>query len=385
MNKLKKLSSQGLPIALQSDNENTLKAVKRKNLSNEKIDLAIKWASKNNIHTTTELLFGLPFETKNSFIESMKQIVHKGIDSILCHNVFVLPGSEMSRPYYINKHNLKTKFRLLASNYTKIDDDFAVEYDEVVVGSNNFSFEDFLVIRQLNFMFYTVFALDFYKWFFQLLRLENIDIVKIFTYFMQPDRTKLWPQAYLNFLDDFNHAVKNELFDTKEEVIDFAKKCWEENGKSVGEPARINVLFGARLIYMESWVYDVMLKLSNLFIEDNNILNKTKEILNICQSERIDLKNNSSKKDVLCSYNLNEWKKMKFKKSIDYFYIGKHTVSFNIDTDSKEKISSFNNKFGNLKNLDYYYSAINVISPRHKTLHNLKINFIDIYKEKNNE
>jgi len=377
IDKLKNLSSQGLPIALQSSNKETLKAVKRKNLSDDKIDLAIEWASEKNIHTTTELLFGLPFETKESFTQSMKQIVQRGIDSVLCHNVFVLPGSEMDRPYYREEHQLKTKFRLLGSNYAEVAGDFAAEHDEVVVGSKDFNFEDFLVIRHLNFMFYTVFTLDFYKWFFQLLRLEGIDIVKIFTQFMHPDRTKQWPKEYLKFLDDFNYSVENELFDTKEEVTAYAKKCWEKNDKNVGEPARINILFGARLIYMENWVYDVMLEISTLLIDDTNTLNKTIEILDICKRERIDLKNNSSKKDTVCRYDLNRWKKAKFKNKIDDFYIGVHKVSFSIDIDSNEKISAFNKKFSDLEDLDYYYSAIDSISPRHKTLHTLT------FKERN--
>lgn len=157
------------------------------------------------------------------------------------------------------------------------------------------------------------------------------------------------------------------------EVTEYARKCWQENDNNVGEPARINVLFGARLIYMEKWVYDVMLEISKLLIDDNILLQNTIEILHICKNERIDIRDSMPRENTLCNYDLNQWKKTKFKEKIDNFYIGEHQITFDIDSDSTEKISAFKKKFSNLKDLDYYYSAMDSISPRHKTLHTLSI------------
>lgn len=368
---LKNLSFLGLPIALQSDNPETLRAIKRKNLSDTKIEEAIKWAGENDISTTTELLFGLPYETKDSFIKSIESIVKRGIDSVLCHNLFILPDSEMNRIEYRKKHNIQSKFRLLVSHYAEIDGSFCAEYDEVVVGSNDFNFDDFMDIRRLNFMFYAVFTLDFYKWFFQLLRLEDISITSFFEDFINPDRSVEWTSDYLSFLDDFNAAVRVELFDTKEEVFDYAKKCWNANNKSVGESSQINVLFGARLIYLEQkWVSDVILThLKNYISADSALWSKALEVIAICRDERIDLKNMCEKDKIICNYDYNKWKKDKFQNKLDCYKVSEKRLRFNIDFESRQKITAFNETLGSMSDIDYYYSSIYNITPRYKTLH----------------
>jgi radical SAM superfamily enzyme YgiQ (UPF0313 family) len=95
--KIADINSIGLTLALQTENPEALKAVRRTNLTSEQIDAAIAWASERNISTTTELIFGLPFETKDSFVNLLERSVERGFDSILCHNVLVMDGIEMNR------------------------------------------------------------------------------------------------------------------------------------------------------------------------------------------------------------------------------------------------------------------------------------------------
>ena len=54
--------------------------------------------TKLNIPTTTELIFGLPYETKDSFIDILKRSIKRGFDSILSHNLFIMDGIELNRP-----------------------------------------------------------------------------------------------------------------------------------------------------------------------------------------------------------------------------------------------------------------------------------------------
>ena len=105
----------------------------------------------------------------------MDKCLWQGFDEISCTHLLLFDGIEMNRPEFRKKYDLKTKYRILQNRYQffksvhsgKPKETFVAEYEEVVVSSNSFTYEDFLEARYLNFMFYTVFSLNFYKWFFQ--------------------------------------------------------------------------------------------------------------------------------------------------------------------------------------------------------------------------
>ena len=98
----------GLTLALQTENPETLKAINRRNVSDAEIDDAVKWASNLNMPTTTELIFGLPYETKSSFIDLMNKSIDRGFDTILVNMLFIMDGIELNRPDQREKFKLNT-------------------------------------------------------------------------------------------------------------------------------------------------------------------------------------------------------------------------------------------------------------------------------------
>ena len=362
------INQSGLVLALQTENPETLKAINRRNVSEEEIDDAINWASKLNLSTSTELIFGMPHDTKDSFVDLLDRSVDRGFDSVLCHNLFLMDGIELNRPEAREKFGIKTKYRPLGTNYGDYGGEFIAEYEEVVVACNSFSYDDFLEIRNLNFMYYAVFALDFHKWFFQYLRNLDIKLSEFFIAFINPDRSKSWPKGYIKFLDDLKNTILGELHDTKEEVIADCKRIFESKGNSVGEPSRINVNLGARLIYQESsWIKKVFLQYldnllgSKLSDEERNIAGI---LIDLAEHERIDLKNLSEKKTVNFSYDVISWKQGKFKTKLRDLKMENTPVKFLIDDTRVAQINSFQNRFGSSSDEDFYYAAMDFITPR---------------------
>ena len=88
----------GLVLSLQTENPETLKAINRRNVSEEEIDDAISWASKLNISTSTELIFGMPHDTRDSFVELLDRSVKRGFDQVWCHNLFLMDVSIITLP-----------------------------------------------------------------------------------------------------------------------------------------------------------------------------------------------------------------------------------------------------------------------------------------------
>ena len=121
---------------------------------------------------------------------------------------------------YRKKYEIKTKYRILGTHYGKEDGKFLAEHEEVVVSSSTFTYDDFLEIRNMNFMFYVVFNFNFHKWFFQFVKHPGISPSKFFSQFFKPNPKETWPTKYKIFLKDLKEAIESELFDSREEMVE---------------------------------------------------------------------------------------------------------------------------------------------------------------------
>ena len=162
--------------------------------------------------------------------------------------------------------------------------------------------------------------MDFQKYFFQFIKSKGITQSDFFSRFMKPNRNLNWPKEYLCFLDDISAELEGELYDTRAEMVAGLKKIFENKNNDVGEASRINMNFGARLIYQENyWVKIVLLRHLDDIVDrklsgdDQNLANS---LIDLAEIERIDLKGLGEKKPLNFSFDVINWKKNKFKKSL---------------------------------------------------------------------
>ena len=365
--------SRGVCLSLQTENPETLKAINRRNVTVNEIDDAIAWAIKRDIEVTTELIFGLPHETKDGFVDLMNRSIDRGFDNVKINNLVVMDGIELNRPDVRKKYNIKTKYRSTGTHYGTHEGTFIAEHEEVVVSTNSFTYEDFLDIRYLNFMFYAVFYMDFQKYFFHFIKSKGITQSDFFSRFMKPNRNLNWPKEYLCFLDDISAEVEGELYDTRAEMVAGLKKIFENKNNDVGEASRINISFGARLIYQENyWVKTVLLrhfddvadrKLSG---DDRNLASS---LIDLAEIERIDLKGLGEKKPLDFSFDIINWKKNKFKKSLCDLKMQTKPIRFLVDESRVTKIRDLKKRFASYTNKDFYNLAVSFIVPRSNLLH----------------
>jgi radical SAM superfamily enzyme YgiQ (UPF0313 family) len=372
---LKDMTQYGVTLALQTENPEALKAINRRNVTEKEIDSAIKWAKGLGLDTSTELIFGMPFDTKETFVSLLNRSIDRGFDNVLIHNLLLMDGIEMNRKNFRDKYKYKTKFRPNSTHYGMHEGTFFSEYEEIPVSSHSFSYEDFWDIRRLNFMFYTTFNLKFQKWFFQFVRYLGISLSEFFSCLMKPDLKNEWPKEYLNFLSDFKTAVKEELFDTKEEMVAKTKEIYIKNKNDVGEPTRINMSFGARLSYLESkWVKEVLLQHLDL-IKEKALSSEDRKLaaslIDLADSERIDLMKIEEKKPLRFSVDIINWKKNKFKESVKNLKMPEKSVKFLISKNQASVISGFQKRFNTYEANDFYNAAMDFVQPRKYLLHNL--------------
>jgi len=372
---LKDMSQYGVTLALQTENPEALKAINRINVTEKEIDSAITWAKGIGLDTSTELIFGMPHDTRDNFVNLLNRSIERGFDNVLIHNLLLMDGIEMNRKTYREKYNYKTKFRSNTTHYGMHEGTFFSEHEETPVSSHSFSNKDFWDVRGLNFMFYATFNLKFQKWFFQFIRHLGIPLSEFYSCLMKPDLKNEWPKEYLNFLSDFKTLVEEELFDTKEEMIAKTKEIYIKNKNNVGEPTRINPTFGARLIYLESkWVKDVLLqhldliKGKTLSSEDRKL---AASLIDLADSERINLIKIEEKEPIKFTVDVISWKKNKFKESIKNLKMPEKSVKFLINKSQASMISSFQKRFNTYEANDFYNAAMDFVQPRRYLLHTL--------------
>jgi radical SAM superfamily enzyme YgiQ (UPF0313 family) len=312
----------GLTLSLQSENPDTLQAIKRRNLTPEQVDEAMAWASERGLPVTTELIFGLPMETRESFAGILNRSATKGYDSIQCYNLIVLDGIELNRPEVRESHGLETRFRHVSASYQYLEGEFCAEAEEVAVANNSFSFEDFMVVRGLNLMFHAIFYLKLHHWFFKYICQEGIPLADFLSRFLRPAPDDPMPEGYRAFLADFEAAVSGELFDSHEEVVAELKKLADGAGEAT-EPIKITPHFGMRLIQRElDWVAPVLRRILEDFVsgpEAARILRQADFLIELGNRERIDLRGERRSEPLVSEFDVLAWRRDKFRRPLDSY------------------------------------------------------------------
>ena len=99
----------GMTISVQSMSPSVLEAIKRKNMGMNDLQKMFRLAKEYNVRTYTELILGLPEETRDSFINGLMELLELGQhEYIYVWLLAVIPTSEMGDPNYIKKYGLKT-------------------------------------------------------------------------------------------------------------------------------------------------------------------------------------------------------------------------------------------------------------------------------------
>jgi putative methyltransferase len=147
--------------SIQSTNPESLKAIKRKNLSDEKVEAIINYAKELNVHTNVELIIGLPLDTYESFQNDFMNLMLSGAYPSV-GVLTILPSSEMAEPEYREKYGIKTQWNVKKMTYVD-------EIDELVIETSTMSKEKMeklilfcWFVAQWHFQGYTDVVADFF-------------------------------------------------------------------------------------------------------------------------------------------------------------------------------------------------------------------------------
>ena len=289
INAIKKLKeSVRFYMSVQSLDQEVLTNIKRDNISVDQM-LALGPSIKDaGLQTVSEVILGLPGESTESHIETLRKLVKARISDIQVFQCMMLDGSELNTTEQRKKWDLKTKYRILPRDFAKLQNGKnIVEIEEIVISSNKMTFDEYLELRLLAFSLWVTNKGVVYDPILKFLHEKGIDVFNLF-YTMAQNRNQLHPEIQ-NIFKLVNNATKDELWDSPEEIESSYQDDSNYNKLLSGESG-MNIMFYFQAVVtataLEAWTNSVLENSKKLLIEQNKFDDQTSkeflEISNFC-------------------------------------------------------------------------------------------------------
>ena len=348
--------SMPLWMSVQSLDKGVLKNIRRDNISTDHM-LALYPAIKAaNLQTRAEVILGLPGETHENHMTTLRELIQARMDEIQVHTCMLLDGSEMGTPNERKKWKLDTKFRILQRDFAELSNGKKVmEIEEVVVSSEHMTFDEYVDLRILAFVIYVTNRGTVYDPITKFLREQNLDV---FDYFCKiKDDIDSAPKSIQDIFKRFKDATINELWDTPEKIITNYQKDSEYQKLLNGE-AGINVMyhFLAEVTsqHMDDWT-EYILTTAYDFLK-NSIQNNQawgqqfNDVSHFCKGTA----HNTLGKDRMVSnpefdfnYNVIEWLKTTNELSLDHFILSEPIkISFQLSDEQFKTVQKTLEMYG---------------------------------------
>jgi hypothetical protein len=231
--------------AIQSYDPDVLKAIKRSNISRDAFQRFIEYGNSlsNEAMTYTEVILGLPGDTRDKHFASLRFSVANDVNSLRMYQAMLLAGTEMATPECRRTYGLLTKFRTIpgcVGMYPLFGEDHPVaEIEEIIVGSTSMPFAGYLDCRIMNLIVETFYNNSLFEEVFAMVRAIGGDVFDALLHLKEhPD---LYPPAVRRILAEFVHETSSDLFDTREEAERFVLTP-EVIGRYIGGELGINEL-----------------------------------------------------------------------------------------------------------------------------------------------
>lgn len=213
--------------SVQSLNPVVLKNIQRDNISLDTYAQVQQELHDTGMQSYGELILCMPGETKQSFMNAVDQLIETGVSRVAAHQLMLLHGAPLSNPDSREKFGFRIRHRIVArclGRYTSQTP--VVETEQMVVESENFSFQDYLDTR----VFHLLLTIFYYE--------KNFEEAFRFAR-ERAFRPYLVVERMQQILDrapaDLRHAIQGylddnqaELFATREACVDWAVANYDD-------------------------------------------------------------------------------------------------------------------------------------------------------------
>jgi len=320
-------------FGVQTLTEEALSKSKRKNISFETMKSLVDIARGDDMPVVCDLIFGLPGETVESFMNTTSQLSALGIQNPGVYQLRLLPGSPMEEE--VEKYQMSTKFRPFNNRLGEYrllpgkKPERIVEVEEIVTKNYSFDFSDYLSIREYGMLVELLGSYGAFSETITYLASRGIDIVEIIKVIQKG--YKQYP-LLSELFEKFNEYTKSELYDTEEDLcrdLTQTDEAWNNFLTMNGNHFKIALGFVGYFLFHDSEILETVSEIiktgvkEKLSVEEVFCLNQVlrRDSLLRITSGRIEEKARLSnlEKEYLVkeTFNFNEWKKNKYSGDIN--------------------------------------------------------------------
>lgn len=137
--------------SVQSLSETVLDNIKRKNISADELMALAKDANNIDANSYCEVILGLPGETRDSHLNTLRTTVTAGFNKVIPYQLMILGGSELGTGETMKKYGMDLRSRVLPRAFGAYDvcgkRVVAADIEDICVATNTMSYEDYLACR----------------------------------------------------------------------------------------------------------------------------------------------------------------------------------------------------------------------------------------------
>ena len=222
---LKKIRNACPIVSVQSTDYQIQGNVKRKPIDIEEYKDIVSRLKQLGLRVQTDIITGLPGETKETHLQTIKDLVYMGFDQISAFTLMFLNGTELNTKESLERNNWYKRYRIVPRNFGKYRGEICFEIETVGVGSNTFTFDDYLFLRGFHGALAMIFNSILFVEFTSYLKQNDVELFDFTLSFYECLREETGPVG--DQFRSFFKEVSGELWKSEEEAKDYITK--EEN------------------------------------------------------------------------------------------------------------------------------------------------------------
>jgi radical SAM superfamily enzyme YgiQ (UPF0313 family) len=280
--------------SVQSLNVDTLGAIKRRNLPLDKIVEMFGELREfdSGLHLYSELIAGLPMETKTDHIEANRTLVDLGAE-IQNYNLHLIPGTEMET----KKGRLfatKTSWRLHDNAFGVYEDKAVFEGQEVVAATTTMPESDLHSLRFIHFIFQFMWGK---RWYYDFLMFfKNLDVHPVDMMVRIAEEFPKDPGVMGGIHRAFESDHLLETFETPGDLFDYWRQPDNLERLRKGDYGKLNFQYSFMIDLEHRAEFNTFLSkigmkvLSEKFPdEDETLPSLCKDIMRLCEERKVEL------------------------------------------------------------------------------------------------
>ncbi|MBN2452643.1 MAG: radical SAM protein [Candidatus Omnitrophica bacterium] len=250
--RISRLKGMKYGLAMQSTDQKVLEGIKRRNLSGDKIVEYINLVHSMNKNVSTEIITGLPHETRQSHMNTLRDMMKYNFDFVDPFTFMLLDGIELDSEEAHEKFKYDIRYRLIPRNFGKVNGKYSFEIEKVVVGTNSYNFEDYIYFRSFHGLLRLLVNNGIYRELIEYMKQYGVDIFDWLVYVFEDLRKNRSKAA--GCFGKFTAEARSELWNSPEELIRFYSK--EENYRKLVEREQGDNLMQKCSIFASSVYFD---------------------------------------------------------------------------------------------------------------------------------